>query len=191
MRHEDLVQVAEALNTVREMLTIGAEDLCTVLEQAVRAHPAVSTHGERGGQEEEEEGGGVPCGPHRLPHRAAFLAFERAVALREGLSKEPKKAALAQGAALLRDLGQPPEDSDDLFSAGAPPLLLSAPRASPPRCAATPSAPLHFREGHLRDAVQAFLRQRARDSAHSRAELSATRLRCHQTEPRPCSPCCL
>lgn len=54
MRHEDLAQVAEALNTIREMLTIGPDDLCTVLEQAIRAHPAVSTHGagaEGGGRE--------------------------------------------------------------------------------------------------------------------------------------------
>jgi hypothetical protein len=131
MRHEDTARVSEALNQVREMLTIGADDLCTVFEQAVCVHPEVSTHGEAEAAERKgTEGGGGPrrCIPsHTHPSFFSplflcawpvFLAFERAVALRENLSKDQKKAALAEALEILRRSGQPPEESDDLMSAG-------------------------------------------------------------------------
>jgi hypothetical protein len=47
MRREDMQRVGEAINQVREMLTIGADDLSPVFEQAICSHPEVSTHSER------------------------------------------------------------------------------------------------------------------------------------------------
>ena len=46
MSRENLVQIMQVCDNVREMLTAEKEILPSIFEQAVMSHPKVSTHGE-------------------------------------------------------------------------------------------------------------------------------------------------
>jgi hypothetical protein len=91
MPREDLHHITAALKTAMELLTEDTGTLLTVMEMAMRNNPEASTH--------------------------IYLAFDRCVELREDLPKKDKAELRAEAQAVLREVGEPPNDDDDLFSA--------------------------------------------------------------------------
>lgn len=92
MPREDLTRIMASINSVREMLTIDSDNMLTVFEAALRNDISISTH--------------------------IFLTFEKCVQLREDLSKQDRKSLMEEATKILRDIGEPPEEDDDLVSLG-------------------------------------------------------------------------
>jgi hypothetical protein len=127
MPREDLMLIMASLNTVREMLTIERDTLTLVMEGAMRNNVTVSTHSES----ERGRVRGHPvdlsrstrtvnsqhiCLPSLSPLLAVYLAFEKCVDMREDLNKADKKALKEEGKKILREVGEPPAEDDDLLA---------------------------------------------------------------------------
>jgi hypothetical protein len=90
MPREDLHHILSALKTAMEMMTSDPDTLLTIMEVAIRNNPSASTQ--------------------------IYLALDRCVEMREDLSKKEKIDARAEAKKVLLEVGEPPEEDDDLFS---------------------------------------------------------------------------
>ena len=93
MPREDLHHILSALKTAMEMMTSDPDTLLTIMEVAIRNNPSASTQ--------------------------IYLALDRCVEMREDLSKKEKVDARAEAKKVLFEVGEPPEEDDDLFSGQA------------------------------------------------------------------------
>jgi len=87
---ENLTLILQPLKSAREMLQSEESILPDILELALRAHPVVSVE--------------------------VFLMFERALGLREDLSKSEKKRHLEEAKKLCFTYGQPLDEAEELLA---------------------------------------------------------------------------